>query len=155
MGMRATATPVDGTLRHEVEVNGRHSIITDEPPRLGGTDAGPTPHELLPAILAACASTMIMLYANARGLELGELRVDCVYDAEATPRHVELVVHAPAGLAQDQIERLHRIADTCPVKRALEAGFTFDEEIVVDRDPSADRESATVNGTPPARAAAS
>jgi putative redox protein len=155
MGMTATATPVDGTLRHEVDVNGRHMIVTDEPIRLGGTDAGPTPHELLPAILAACASTMIMTYANARGLKLGELRVDCVYDAETTPRHVELVVHAPAGLTQDQIKRLHRIADTCPVKRALEAGFAFDERIVVDRDPSGEGELATVNDAPPARGTAS
>ena len=52
MSMTATARPIDGTLRHEVEVNGRHTIITDEPTRLGGTDAGPAPHELLPAMLA-------------------------------------------------------------------------------------------------------
>ena len=138
MSMTATARPIDGTLRHEVDVNGRHTIITDEPTRLGGTDAGPAPHELLPAMLAACISTMIMTYANARGLELGELRVDVVYDPEPTPRHVELVVHVPAGLTPDQAERLRRIVDTCPVKRALEAGFTFAEEIVVDGHLAAD-----------------
>ena len=138
MSMTATARPIDGTLRHEVDVNGRHTIITDEPTRLGGTDAGPAPHELLPAMLAACVSTMIMTYANARGLELGELRVDVVYDPEPTPRHVELVVRVPAGLTPDQAERLRRIVDTCPVKRALEAGFTFAEEIVVDGHLAAD-----------------
>jgi putative redox protein len=130
MRMRATAQPVDGTLRHQVDVNGRHAILTDEPTQLGGTDAGPTPHELLPAMLAACVSTMIMTYANRRGLELDELRVDAVYDPEPTPRHVELVVHLPAGLTEHQAERIRRIADACPVKRALEAGFTFDETVV-------------------------
>ena len=30
----------------EVEVNGRHTIVTDEPEGLGGTDQGPAPHEL-------------------------------------------------------------------------------------------------------------
>jgi putative redox protein len=133
MGMTATARPVDGTLRHVVEVNGRHTIITDEPVRLGGTDAGPAPHELLPAMLAACASTMITTYANARGLELDGLRVDVVYDPKPTPRQVALVVHAPHGITEDQAERLRRIVNTCPVKRALEAGFTFDEQIVVDQ----------------------
>jgi putative redox protein len=128
---------VDGTLRHEVDVNGRHTIITDEPLRVGGTDHGPAPHELLPAMLAACVSTMIMTYANARGLELGELRVEVVYDSEPTPREVQLVVHVPADLTSEQAERLRRIADTCPVKRALEAGFTFSEEIVVDGDRAA------------------
>jgi putative redox protein len=128
--MTATARPVDGTLRHQIDVNGRHAIVTDEPTRLGGTDVGPAPHELLPAVLAACVSTMIVTYANARGMELDGLRVDVVYDPEPAPRHVELVMHVPAGLTAHQVERLRRVADTCPVKRALEAGFTFDETIV-------------------------
>ena len=146
MGMTATARPIDGTLRHEVDVNGRHIIVTDEPARLGGTDAGPAPHELMPAMLAACVSTMIMTYANARGMDLDDLQVDVVYDSEPTPRQVEVVVHVPAGLSHDQVERLRRIATTCPVKRALEAGFTFDQKIVVDGRPGAGGETATVNG---------
>ena len=151
MSMTATARPVDGTLRHEVDVNGRHTIITDEPVALGGTDAGPAPHELMPAMLAACVSTMIMTYASARGLDLDDLRVDVVYDPGSTPRQVELLVHVPAGLSHDQGERLRRIADTCPVKRALEAGFTFDEKIVRG-EPGADAKLAIANAArPPAR----
>jgi putative redox protein len=136
MPMTATARPVEGTLRHEVDVNGRHTIVTDEPTRLGGTDAGPAPHELLPAMLAACVSTMITTYANARGLDLADLRVEVVYDPEPTPRQLQLTLHVPEGLSDGQIERLRRIADTCPVKRAFEAGFTFDEKLVVDGSPS-------------------
>ena len=66
MTMTATARPIDGTLRHEIDVNGRHTITTDEPAKLGGSDTAPTPHELLPAILASCVSTMITLYAHTR-----------------------------------------------------------------------------------------
>jgi hypothetical protein len=51
--------------------------------------------------------------------------------------------------------RLRRIADTCPVKRALEAGFTFEEEIVVDGHPAAAAELASRNGASATRAAAS
>jgi putative redox protein len=129
MRMTATARPVDGTVRHHVDVNGRHVIVTDEPTRLGGTDAGPAPHELLPAMLAACASTMIVTYANSRGLELDELRVDVVYDPEPM-RHVQLVVHTPDGVTEHNAARLRRIVDACPVKRALQAGFTFEETVV-------------------------
>ena len=57
MTMQATARRVADTLEHEVDVNGRHVIVTDEPEPLGGTDRGPAPHELLPAVLAACAAT--------------------------------------------------------------------------------------------------
>ena len=129
--MNAVARSVDGELRHEVDVNGRHVIITDEPERLGGTDAGPAPHELLPAMLASCVSTMITLYARARNWKLSEVRVEVVYDSESTPRHVDLHVYLPDGLTADQVKRLRRVADTCPAKRALEAGFTFDEQLIV------------------------
>jgi putative redox protein len=130
MTMTAVARSVDGQLRHEVDVNDRHVIITDEPARLGGTDAGPAPHELLPAMLASCVSTTIILYARARNWELPDVRVEVAYDSEATPRHVDLRVYLPDGLTTAQITRLRRVAETCPAKRALEAGFTFDEELI-------------------------
>lgn len=136
MTMTAVARPVDGGLRHEVDVNGRHVIVTDEPTHLGGTDAGPAPHELLAAMLASCVSTMIMLYARARDWDLGPVRVDVQYDPDSTPRHVDLQIHLPAGLTADQVRRLRRVADTCPARRALEAGFTFDEQIIAGDAPA-------------------
>jgi putative redox protein len=137
MPMTATAHAIDGGLRHAVDVNGRHTIITDEPERLGGTDLGPAPHELLPAMLASCVSTMIYLYARNRGWELRDVRVEVVYDPESTPRQTLVRVHLPAGLTDAQIKRLQRVAETCPARRALEAGFAFDEQIVVAGDPVA------------------
>lgn len=129
--MTAMARSIDGGLRHEVDVNGRHTIVTDEPQRLGGSDQGPAPHELLAAMLAACASTMIHLYARKRGWELGSVRVEAVYEPDATPRHVDLRIHLPEGLTSGQITRLRKVAETCPARRALEAGFRFDEEVVI------------------------
>ena len=134
MSFTASARPVDGTLRHEIDVNGRHTITTDEPERLGGSDSGPAPHELLPAMLAACVSTMIVMYARNHdwGMEVERVRVDVDYDAQVTPRHVAIRVQLPDGLSEDQLRRLRRVADTCPVRRALEAGFHFEEELVRD-----------------------
>jgi uncharacterized OsmC-like protein len=53
MSLTATARSIPGTLRQEVLIDGRHQLVTDEPPSLGGGGAGPAPHELLPAALAA------------------------------------------------------------------------------------------------------
>lgn len=131
MSMTAVARCVQGGLRHEVDVNGRHLVVTDEPERLGGTDAGPAPHELMAAMLASCASTMIVLYAQARSWDLGDVEVEAVYDTDATPRHVHLRIHLPVGLSADQVRRLRKVADSCPAKRALEAGFTFGEELII------------------------
>lgn len=131
MGMTAIARSVEGGLRHEVDVNGRHLLVTDEPERLGGTDLGPAPHELLPAMLASCVSTMIMLYARTREWKLDEVRVEVGYESESTPRRVDVRVYLPEGLTADQVRRLRKVADTCPAKRSLEAGFTFDQQLIV------------------------
>ncbi len=128
----ASAWPADDGLRHEIAVNGRHTIATDEPEELGGTDSAPAPHELLPAMLASCAATMMALYARRHGLALDGARVDVEYDAGVTPRRIAIHLHLPAALTSEQVERLRRVAETCPVRRAFEAGFEFEEEVTLD-----------------------
>jgi putative redox protein len=129
MSFTASAHSIGGGLRQEVEVNRRHTIVTDEPRALGGTDAGPAPHELMPAMIAACVSTTLALYAKRHGWQVEGLSVDVTYDADVSPRHVELTTHLPSGLTAEQVTRLERVAATCPVRRAFEAGFAFDEHI--------------------------
>ncbi len=135
--MSATARRVGGGLEHEVDVNGRHTIITDEPERVGGSDLGPAPHELLAATLAACIATMIAMYAQNRGWDIGETEVDVHYDPDSVPRRIAVDIHLPTGLSADQRRRLERVAETCPVRRALEAGFAFEERIVTAPVPRA------------------
>ncbi len=137
MSMTASARRVGNTLKHEVDVNGRHVIVTDEPQRLGGTDEGPAPHELLAATLASCIATMIATYAQNRDWDIGELTVDVDYDTESTPRRFRIDLHLPRRLTPDQRQRLERVAQTCPVRRALEAGFVFEEQVVSPTDPVA------------------
>jgi putative redox protein len=138
MGMTATARRIGTGLAHEVDVNGRHVLVTDEPASLGGGDTGPAPHELLPATLASCIATMIALYANRHSWPLERLAVDVDYDNEATPRRFDVRIHLPAGLSADQLARLRRVAQTCPVRRALDTGFVFDEQVVVAAAPDAE-----------------
>ena len=142
MSMTATARNNGDGLRHEVDVNGRHTIVTDEPERLGGSDEGPAPHELLAATLASCVATMIAMYAQNRGWEIGETAVDVDYDPDSVPRRFAIDIQLPGDLDPERRRRLQRVAETCPVRRALEAGFAFDERIVgapqtQPREPSA------------------
>lgn len=137
MSMTATARPLGTGWQHEIDVNGRHTIVTDEPPRLGGTDQAATPHELLPAALAACASTMVAMYAESRGWELGEISVAVHYDPAALPRRVEIDLRLPNSLSAARRRRLEHVARTCPVRRALEAGFVFEERAAERRAPDA------------------
>lgn len=139
MDFTATTRRVGDTLKHEVDVNRRHVIVTDEPESLGGTDEGPAPHELLPAALASCIATMIAMYAQRRGWDIGEPSVEVRYETDPTPRRMEVAVHLPDNLAPEQLRRLERVAEACPLRQALEAGFTFDERTVTT---SSDREAA-------------
>jgi putative redox protein len=125
----ATAHRLGTTLVHEVDVNGRHTILTDEPESLGGSDLAPTPQELLPAALAACISTTIELYVRRKEWSIGEVPVDVSYDTEAEPRHFAVTVELPEGLSDDQIARITRIAQRCPVSRAFQTGFTIEERV--------------------------
>ena len=130
--MTASAVRDGESLRHEVDVNGRHILVTDEPESIGGTDTGPAPHELLPAALASCVSTMVSLYAQRRGWEIGEVSCEVEYDPETVPRRFDVTVHLPDGLTPDQLVRLRRVAETCPVRRAFEAGIVVNERVEVE-----------------------
>ena len=141
----ASAHSINGTLRHEVDVNGRHRLTTDQPYSYGGSDAGPSPHELVAATLASCASTMIVLYAQRKDWPLEHVQVDATYDSDATPCHVESTVHLHGALTDAQIERLMRVADTCPVKRALEAGFLIRQRLADGDAPSREDRLAPVS----------
>ena len=129
MSLTATAHSTGDTLRQDVLIDGRHHLITDEPQRLGGTDHGPAPHELLPAALAACIATTIRTYARTKSWTVGELTIDVVYENTATPRHFDVTINLPDELTDEQARRIMRAAETCPVRRAIEAGMTFDEHL--------------------------
>ena len=131
MSLTATAHSAADTLQQDVVIGGRHRLVTDEPDRLGGTDGGPAPHELLPAALAACVATTIRMYVRTKGWTIGELTVDVVYDHRATPRHFEVSIELPPDLSAEQVRRIMRAAETCPVRRAIEAGMTFAEHPTV------------------------
>jgi putative redox protein len=134
MPLTATARLLPGTLRQEVEIDGgRHCLTTDEPEHLGGEDSGPAPHELFPAALAACISTTLAMYARTKSWDLGDVTVDVVYDHRSTPRLFDVEIHVTGDLSAEQLARLDRVAATCPVRRAIEAGIEFSERLEHDR----------------------
>jgi putative redox protein len=129
MSLIATSRSVHGTLRQEILVAGHHRLATDEPESLGGEDTAPAPHELLPAALASCVGTTLAMYARTKEWELGEVTVSVDYDHRSTPRRFDVDVSLSAPLDPEQLARLRKVAATCPLRRALETGFVFDERL--------------------------
>lgn len=129
MSLTATARSVPGTLRQDVLIDGRHHITTDEPERLGGEGCGPAPHELLPAALAACTSATLGAYGRTKQWDLGEISVAVVYDNKSVPRHFDVTIRFTGDVDEDQLLRLRKVAAACPLRRAIEAGFAFDDRL--------------------------
>ena len=127
MSLTATARSIPGTLRQEVVIGGLHRLITDEPRHVGGDESGPAPHELLPAALAACVSTTLVMYARTKEWRLDDVRVEVGYDHRSTPRRFEITIELGGDLDEAQLERLERVARSCPVRRSIETGFEFVE----------------------------
>lgn len=130
MSLTATSRSIPGTLRQELVIDGKHRLITDEPVEVGGDGSAPAPHELLPAALASCVSTTLVMYARRKGWELGEVRVDVTYDHRATPRRADITISIGADLSSEQLELLDKVAAACPVRRSIETEFEVNEQIV-------------------------
>jgi putative redox protein len=129
MSLTATARSVPGTLRQEIVIDGTHRLTTDQPVRLGGDGAGPAPHELFPAALAACVAATLARYARTKDWDIGEAIVDVDYDHHATPRRFAIEIHLTGDLDAAQLERLEKVAAACPMRRSIEAGIEFVERL--------------------------
>ena len=130
MSLTATSRSIPGTLRQEIIIDGKHRLITDEQAEVGGDGSAPAPHELLPAALASCVSTTLVMYARRKDWDLGEVRIDVSYDHRATPRRADLTINIGVDLSAEQRERLEKVAAACPVRRSIETEFEFNEQIV-------------------------
>lgn len=129
MSLRASAHSVPGTLRQEVLIDGRHRLVTDEPETIGGGGTAAAPHELLPAALAACVSTTLVIYARTKHWSLDGVDVEVDYDQRATPRRFEIDIVVAGDLSPQQLVMLEKVAATCPVRRAIESGSEVVERL--------------------------
>jgi putative redox protein len=110
---------------HEVEIEGGHSLVIDEPREAGGADEGPSPTRTVAAALAACTAITCEMYAERKGWDLGavEVEVELAYGDKASIEAFEVTLRVPQPLNDEQRSRLLAIAGKCPVHRAL-AGET-------------------------------
>jgi putative redox protein len=116
----------------DVAAGPKHHLLADEPASHGGTDAGPSPYQLLSAGLGACTAMTVRMYARRKGWPLDHVSVDVTHDKvhaadcadcpDKTARIDEFrrAIRLEGALDADQRARLMEIADKCPVHRTLE-----------------------------------
>ena len=122
-------------------LDGRHTVIADEPAAVGGGDLGPSPYAFLLMSLGACTSVTVRMYADRKGwpleritVRLGHSRVhvndcaDCEKPAAYLDR-IERVLEFSGGLDETQRERLKQIAESCPIHKTLSHGIQIHTEL--------------------------
>ena len=136
-------------LRQSIAV-GPHTLVADEPVADGGNDAGPQPHELLLAALGSCTAMTLRLYAARKKWPLSavHVRLDGARRGDAFVIRRRIVVDG--GLSADERERLHAIADKCPVHKTLSGTIAIETSLrgSDQRVQEADEESFPASDPP-------
>lgn len=123
-----------GKYRQEITA-GEHTFYADEPTSIGGQNTATNPYALLLGALGSCTSITLEMYALRKGWPLHGIEVDLAHtkdyvadceacaDKEARIDKVDITLRFFGPLSAEQQERLHEIAQRCPVNQTLGKGM--------------------------------
>ena len=119
---------VKGALGHEnylLELTTtKHSVKVDEPESIGGSDRFPNPAQYLLSALASCTVITIKMYANSKGWDVGEIKVDVKMKEHLIKgKRVKKIIKGiqiENQLEASQVDRLLLIGSKCPISKLLE-----------------------------------
>lgn len=100
---------------------GGYQVIMDSLVEEGGTGEGPTPLQMLPAILGGCIIAMIAIVAKKKRMEIKDIKVnvDAVIEA-GDVKEINYQVKVDAPYSEEELEKLiEQGIKICPVKNAL------------------------------------
>jgi|SRR6185437_1221756 len=116
---------------------GKHKFYADEPKEVGGSDAGPSPYEILISALGACTGMTLSMYARRKSIPLKSITVylrhdkvyaeDCAEADKPTSKidDIHLEIELAGKLTNEQRKKLLDIANKCPVHKTLANGVNL------------------------------
>jgi putative redox protein len=135
-------------LRSEVVVR-EHKLVVDEPPQLGGGDAGPNPVELVLAALGTCQEITYRAYATALGIPLERVSVNLTgtidlkgffaVDDMVRPGYQKVTgtVRLESTASDEQLEMLRNAVNAhCPVLDIIRNSVPVALDLDIERVPA-------------------
>jgi len=113
-------------MRHIVHI-GPHLISADGTLEEGGSDAGPSPHDLYDAAISACKALTVVWYAKRKNIPVEDVRVTLERDASDERKGVyrlATTLHVTGALTDAQREELLTVAQKCPIHKLMTAVTT-------------------------------
>jgi putative redox protein len=108
-------------MRQVVHVR-NHIISADGTLEEGGSDAGPSPHDLYDAAISACKALTIVWFAKRKGYALENVEVTTERDDSEERKGVyrlAATVHLTGDLSAAQRDELVAVAQKCPVHKLM------------------------------------
>lgn len=108
---------------------GSFAVATDQPMESGGQNLAPSPFEIFLASLATCAGFYILGFCKRRGIPSDGIRLVQTLEQDPSTKMVRKVIQEirlPQGFPEQYISAVTRAADSCLVKKHLEAPPAFE-----------------------------
>lgn len=116
-----------------------HGLVADASVEEGGSDAGPSPHDLYDAALGACKALTVLWYARRKGWAIDDVQTVVERDASAERTGVYRLatrLQVQGTLDDVQLAELEAVAGKCPVHKLMTT-VTTEISTVVERAPLA------------------
>ena len=110
-----------------------HRVVVDEPLSYEGENLGMTPYQHLMAGLGACTSMTVKMYAERKGIQLDGISIELSHEkvnaeapdkSEAPSGKIDVIqkkISIEGNMSPQQKQRLHEIAEKCPVNKTLQS----------------------------------
>jgi putative redox protein len=109
---------------------GSHALLSDEPARNGGLDAGPAPYDFLLAGLGACTAITLRMYADRKQWPVESVDVDLhLTHANDGALLIRRTLHINGAIDAGQKARMVEIAEKTPVTLTLKTGTRIDTSV--------------------------
>ena len=101
-------------------VSGKHQLITDKPESFGGQDKCLAPYDFICSGLISCTMITLRMYAQHKGLDLGEFTVEADFNANKEGKEwVERRLSFATPLSEELHQKVLDICQKTPVTKTL------------------------------------